>query len=186
MRTTCHAESRSQGGITPTRQKHPFPEDLRLWLKGPALVRLAHVVAQEHTVSTLRPVFSLTASRFHHPWKMLALLTYAYSSGIWHSRAVTEISMLDPYLSELCAGEAPSPEMIRRFRAHNNFPLVRCLELSLRRIWCQRNVPRNTELPSILPTEIICNARWRLQRAEESDAAELHADFTDQIISQGG
>ena len=186
MSTTCHADSRTQGETTPTRQKHPFPEDLRVWLKGPALVRLAHAVAQEHTVSTLRPVFSLNASRFHHPWRMLALLTYAYSSGIWHSRAVAEISTLDPYLSELCGGEAPSPEMIRRFRSHNSFPVVRCLELMLRRVWCQRHVARNTELPAILPTEIICNARWRLQRAEECDAAEFRTGSAEPNDSQGG
>src|SRR6185503_13308240 len=57
-------------GIPPLRAYNRFPEDLRAWLKGPALARLAHSVAQEHTVSALRAVFSFSAKRFHHPWRM--------------------------------------------------------------------------------------------------------------------
>lgn len=147
-------------------------------MKGPALVRLAHAVAQEHTVSTLRPVFSLAASRFHHPWRMLALVTYAYASGIWQARAVAEISQLDPYLFELCHGQPPSDDLIRRFRTHNRIPIVRCLELLLRRVWCQRHESRAAELHPWLAAEIICDARWRLQRAEESDAAEQETSST--------
>src|ERR1051325_4412568 len=123
---------RKPPGTTTRRSPEGFPEDLRAWMKGPALLRMAHSVAQEHTVSSLRAVFSISATRFHHPWRMLALLTYAYASGIWQSRAIAEMAALDPNLAALCHGEAPSMEIIRRFRNHNRLAVLRCLEQLLR------------------------------------------------------
>ena len=143
-----------------------------MWLKSPALLRLAHSVAQEHTASTLRPVFLLTARRFHHPWRMLTLLTYAFASGIWHSRAIAEIAALDLNLVTLCHGESPSAEIIRRFRNQNRVQIVKCLELLLRRLWCHQQGPRAGALHELLSVEILCDARMRLQRAELSESLE--------------
>jgi len=153
-----------------------LPEDLRLWLGGPALLRLALGIAQEHTVSALRPVFSLAASRFHHPWRMLALVTYAYASGIWQSRAVAEIAALDPGLLELCHGAAPSAALIRRFREHNSAPLCRCLEQVLRRVWCARHECRPASLHPLLLVQMVSDARRRVQQAEASDAGVAGPD----------
>jgi hypothetical protein len=155
-----------------TGSGHPsarFPEDLRAWLKGPALLRLAHSAAQEQTVSSLRAVFSLSAARFHHPWRMLALLTYAYASGIWQSRAIAELAALDPNLVVLCHGEAPSAEMIRRFRNHNRLAVLCCLEQLLRRLWCHRFDQKVTILHPLLTVEILCDIHQRLQCAERCE-----------------
>jgi hypothetical protein len=154
-----------------------FPEDLRMWLKGPALLRLAQGAAQD-IHRTLRAVFSLSARRFHHPWRMLALLTYAFASGIWHSCAIAEVAALDPDLVALCHGEAPSADVIRRFRNQNRMPILSCLELLLRRLWCHRHDQRVTALHSFLSVEILCDARLRLQRAEQSELPECAAEPT--------
>ena len=157
---------RKPPGTTTRPAAEDFPEDLRAWMNGPALLRLAHSVAQEHTVTSLRAVFSVSATRFHHPWRMLALLTYAYASGIWQSRAITGMAALDPNLAALCHGEAPSMEIIRRFRNHNRLAVLRCLEQLLRRLWCHRFNQKATALRPLLLVEILCDARLRLQRAE--------------------
>ena len=149
-----------------------FPEDLRAWLKGPALLRLAQSVAQEHTVSSLRAVFSFSATRFHHPWRLLALLGYAYGSGIWHCRAIAEMAALDPNLVVLCHGDPPSAEVLRRFRNHNRLVVLRCLEHLLRRLWCHRFDQKVTALHPLLLVEILCDARQRLQRAEQCEMPE--------------
>ena len=151
------------------RSPEGFPEDLRAWLKGPGLLRLAHSVAQEHTVSSLRAVFSFSATRFHHPWRLLALLGYAYGSGIWQSRAIAEMAALDPNLIALCHGDPPSAEIIRRFRNHNRLAVLRCLEQLLRRLWCHCFDQKVTALHPLLLVEILCDARQRLQRAEQCE-----------------
>jgi hypothetical protein len=151
------------------RASSRFPEDLRVWIKGPALLRLAHSAAQEHAVPTLRAVFSFSAKRFHHPWRLLALLTYAYASGIWHSRAIAELATLDPNLVRLCHGEAPSMELIRRFRNHNRQAVFRSLEQLIRRVWSHRFDQRVTAVPQLLIVEILCDAHLRLRRAEQSE-----------------
>jgi hypothetical protein len=156
-------------GVASLRGSDRFPEDLRVWIKGPALVRLAHSVAQENTASALRAVFSFSANRFHHPWRLLALLTYAYASGIWHSRAIAELATLDPNLVALCHGEPPSMELIRRFRNHNRQAILRSLDQLICRIWFHRFDRRLTAVPSLLTVEILCDARLRLQRAEQSE-----------------
>ena len=162
-------------GTTTLRASRRFPEDLRAWLKGPALLRLAHSVAQEHTVSSLRAVFSFSATRFHHPSRLLALLTYAYASGIWQSRAIAELAALDPNLTVLCHGEAPSMEMIRRFRNHNRHAVLRALEQLIRRLWCHRFEQRAAAVSPLLIVEILCDARMRLQRAEQCEQEEPSA-----------
>ena len=154
---------------TSLRAYNRFPEDLRTWMKGPALLRLAHSVAQEHTVTTLRAVFSFSAKRFHHPWRLLALLTYAYASGIWHSRAIAELATLDPNLIRLCHGEAPSMDLIRRFRNHNRQAVFRSVEQLIRRVWSHRFDRRVTAVPQLLIVEILCDAHLRLRRAEQSE-----------------
>ena len=175
MSTTCRSEAADRSEAFPRREQR-FPEDLRNWLKGRALLRLAQSVAQEHTVSALRPVFSLSAARFHHPWRMLAVLTYAYGSGIWHSQSIAQIAASDPCLFELCHGEPPSAGIIRRFRAQNRIPILRCLELLLRRLWCQHHDLRTAALSPLLIAEILYDARYRLHRAEQRDAEGHDSD----------
>ena len=165
-------------GATSLGVPNRFPEDFRAWLKGPALVRLAHSVAQEHTVSGLHAVFSFSARRFHHPNRLLALLTYAYASGIWHSRAIAELATLDPNLIALCHGEGPSMELIRRFRNYNRPAVLRSLEQLIRRLWSHRFDRRLTAVPPLLIVEILCDARVRLQRAEQSERDEPAANST--------
>ena len=167
------------------RGPNRFPEDLRAWVKGPALLRLAHSVAQENTVSGLQAVFSLSAKRFHHPSRLLALLTYAYASGIWHSRAIAELAALDPNLMVLCHGEAPSMELIRRFRNHNRQAILRSLEQLVRRIWFHRFDQRCTSVPPLLVVEILCDARSRLQRAEQCEQEPADTGHTPRDF-QGG
>jgi hypothetical protein len=169
MSTTFCSEATVGRKAVPLRTGQRFPEDLRVWLNGSALKRMAQSIGQEHPPSTVRPVFSLSAARFHHPWRMLALLTYAYASGIWHSRAIAEIAALDPYLFELCHRQPPSAEIIRRFHHHNRIPILRCLEELLRRLWCQRDESGLSVSRALLTAEIFCDARWRLQRVEQSD-----------------
>ena len=100
---------------------------------------------------------------------MLALLTYALASGIWHSRAIAEIAALDPDLFALCHGETPSAEVIRQFREQNRTVLVHCMELLLRRVWLHRHGYRTTALHAFLLIEIVSTARTRLQRSEASE-----------------
>src|ERR1051325_3503951 len=139
MTTDCgmkRGERAKPPGTTTRRLSDRFPEDFRTWLRGPALLRMAHAVAQEQTVSDLRAVFSFSAKRFHHPWRMLAMLSYAYASGLWDSRAISEVAALDPNVAALCHGEAPAAETLRRFRDQNRLAVLRCLEQLIRRLWC--------------------------------------------------
>ena len=176
--STLDERAGADARVAPLRAR--FPEDLRTWLKGSALLRLANGVAQEHTAGALQPVFSMNARRFHHPWRMLTLLGYALASGIWHPRAIAEMASLDPSLVALFHGEAPSPEMIRRFRNQNRLPVLRCLEQILRRLWCHQHDQRVALVPPLLTVEILCDARARLQRAERSErseGADRHLNF---------
>jgi hypothetical protein len=175
MSVDCGFETKrrvASPGTTTFRASNRFPKDLRAWLQGPALLRLAHSIAQEQTVSALHAVFSFSAARFHHPWRMLALLTYAYASGIWQSRAIAELAAIDPNLGALCHGEAPSVELIRRFRNHNRQVILRSLEQLIRRLWCHRFGQHVTALRPLLSVEILCDTRVRLQRAEQCEQEE--------------
>jgi hypothetical protein len=149
-------------------------------------MQLAHAVAQDQTVSALRPVFSRSATRFHHPWRMLALLTYAYASGIWQSRSLADIAALDPHLAELCHGEPPSEDVIRRFRNQNSASIRRCLEHLLRLLWCERHNARLADLHPLLIAEILRNARGRLRRANQSDDGnyELHDAKEEEFLKE--
>lgn len=184
MSTTCGSESELQRKPAPPALASRFPEDIRAWVAGPALLLVAQRIAQEHTASALHPVFSLSAPRFHHPWRMLTLLIYCYASGIWHARATAEIAALDPSLIELCHGHPPSVEVIRRFRAHNGDSIVRCLERLLRRLWCQRNEGAGTLHP-LLIAEICFESKLRLQRAEQSDEGDAAATCARQNFKGG-
>jgi len=154
-----------------------FPNDLRAWMPATALLRLAQAIAQDNNVEALHPVFSQSAKRFQHPWRMLALLLYAYGSGIWDSRGVAEIAARDPLLIELCRGESPGAEMVRRFRNQNRAVVVRGLEEIVRRAWCHRHPPSLAKTMQLLPIEILCDARARFQRASRCDDAEESLSF---------
>jgi hypothetical protein len=169
MSTTCLSDATDRQLSVPVGPTPWFPEDLRAWLTSPALVHLAHHFAQEHTLQALRPVFSFSATRFHHPWRMLALLAYAYASGIWSSRAIAEMAAIDPRLADLCHGEPPSENIIQRFRAQNVGPIRRCLEHLLRQIWCERHDTRPADMHPLLIAEIFRDVQRRLRRAEEND-----------------
>lgn len=169
MSTTCHAEETDRKLSVPVGPTPWFPEDLRAWVTSPSLVCLAHHFAQECALNSLRPIFSFSATRFHHPRRMLALLAYAYASGIWSSRAIAEMAAIDPRLADLCHGESPSEEVIQRFRAQNAGPLRRCIEHLLRQLWCERHDARPAELHPLLIAEIFRDTRRRVRRAEESD-----------------
>lgn len=153
------------------RVSNPFPEDLRVWLNAPALLRVAQGIAQANSVETLRPVFSFRATRFHHPWRMLALHTYAYGSSLWDARAIAKAAACDADLRELCRNDAPSADMVRRFRNHNRTAVLRCVEELLRHAWCHRHDQRTTAAHPLLTVEILCEARARLHRAERCDVA---------------
>lgn len=174
MKSYRLAQLASEGALllADTPMPKRFPEDLRTWSSSTALLQMAQGVAQEHTATSLRPVFSFTARRFHHPWRMLALLTYGLGSGIWHSRALAEIAALDPELSALCHGETPSTEIIRQFREQNRKAIVHCLELLLRRVWLHRYGQRAMGAHAFLMVEIVSEARKRLQRSEASELDE--------------
>lgn len=163
------AERETQMSVRGLSPSGPFPDDLRAWLSARELLQLARAVAQDNSVDALHPVFALSARRFHHPWQMLALVLYAYGSGVWDSHDLAALTAQDPYLLELCRGEAPSGDMLRRFQNRNRAVVIVSLEKMLRRIWCRRHAPGRTALPPLLTVEILCDARSRLQRAGRCD-----------------
>jgi hypothetical protein len=148
-----------------------IPEDLREWISGHTLLQMAQRAAQEHTVSTLRPVFVLTPPQFHHPWRLLSLLTFAYGCGVLHSDDVFELAALSPQFFELLHGRTPNPEVISRFREQNMSPLTGCLESLLRKAWREQFGSGPGALHPLLEAEIVVSASSRIQRARAMDRA---------------
>jgi hypothetical protein len=163
------AERETQMKARGVSSRDPFPDDLRVWLPAHDLLQLAHTVAQDNSGDALHPVFALSARRFHHPWRMLALVLYGYGSGVWNASDLATLTSQDPYLLELCRGEAPSGDMLRRFRNQNRSAVIGSLEKMLRRAWCHRHDHRASALPPFLIMEIHDDAQSRLQRATRCD-----------------
>ena len=171
------AERETQMSTRGLSRQSPFPDDLGAWLPSRELLLLARSTAQDNSLDVLYPVFALSARRFHHPWRMLALVLYAYGSGVWDAHDLAALAARDPYLLELCRGEAPSGDMLRRFRNQNRAVVLASLEKLLRRVWCHRHAPHSSALPPLLTVEILCNARTRLQRAVRGDETTESLSF---------
>lgn len=170
----------------PTRKNAPvlpvdglLPDDLRAWLSPRALLQLAQSAAQENSGDNLRPVFAFSSRRFHHPGRMLTLVLYAYGSGVWDTRDLAALAAQDPYLLELCRGEAPSGDMLRRFRNQNRAVVMQSLEKMIRLVWCHRRGQRSSAVPPLLIVEILSDARSRLQRSIRCDGTTESLSFAD-------
>ena len=148
-----------------------IPDDLHDWVETPVLLALAQSAAQTQGAETVRPVFSLASDRFHHPWRMLALLTYAYGRGLWSSEEIARAAYWDYALRELCRGVPPSSVLIRRFREHNRAVLQRCLDRIIRTAWGRSHQGEDTATHPWLVVEVLCDVHRRLHRAERGDAA---------------
>lgn len=146
--------------------------DLRVWMKEATLLQVAQGIAQGQSVDALHPVFSLSGARFHHPWRLLALLTYSFGIGIFDVAEVAEAVRRVPGLRELCGNRAPTADALRRFRNRNREPLLRCVGELIRHA-CQHHQPREFMLHPALLLEILCEARLRVQASQRFDTGEL-------------
>ena len=158
-------------GPAPADHAHSIPDDLHDWVETPVLLALAQNAAQTQGAELLRPVFSLTSTRFYHPWRMLALLTYAYGRGLWSSEEIAHAAFWDDALRELCRGVPPSSDLIRRFRERNRAVLQRCLDRIIRGACGWGREGRETPAHPRLAVEVLCDVHRRLHRAERRDAA---------------
>lgn len=88
------------------------------------------------------------------PEKMLGVVSYCYSKGIYSSEDIERKLLQDPAVHASCQGDVPRPEAIRRFRRLNREAIQTTLEKALRytrkRI---RNLvaPENPFLPNTPP-----------------------------------
>jgi hypothetical protein len=151
------------------------PHDLRSWVDAATLARAARQSAQSSS-ATLHPVFSFDSKRLFHPWRMLALLGYAYATGVFSSRAIAELADCDEVYRDLCGPSRPTADLLRRFRNYNRFAVQRCVEKLILVAWKARAQSASGSLggesiPPLLIIEILCEAQTRLQRAHQSDAA---------------
>ncbi len=64
--------------------------------------------------------------------KMLGVVSYCYSKGIYSSEEIERKLMQDPAVRASCQGEVPRPEAIRRFRRLNREAIQATLEKALR------------------------------------------------------
>ena len=158
-------------GPEPAGHAHPIPDDLHDWVETPVLLALAQSAAQRQSGEMLRPVCSLTSTRFYQPWRMLALLTYAYGRGLWSSEEIAHAAFWDDALRELCRGVPPSSDLIRRFREHNRADLQRCLDRIIRGACAWNRDNQDTTAHPWLAVEVLCDVHRRLHRAERRDAA---------------
>src|SRR5687767_14251458 len=147
-----------------------FPDDLRTWLNTSVLLRAASVSARTIDAATLHPVFSVSARRFHHPWRLLTLLAYAYACGMEKDDAIAAAANVDTHLRELCRRVAPSEDTLCRFRCRNR-PANQPREEGRRQhAWCQQlQWWRTASAPSVL-AGIRAGAKRRLQRARGAAA----------------
>ena len=158
-------------GPEPAGHASSIPDDLHDWVETPVLLALAQSAAQTQGAELLRPVFSLTSTRCYHPWRMLALLTYAYGRGLWSSEEIAQAAFWDDALRELCRGVPPSSDLIRRFREHNRADLQRCLDRIIRGACAWNCDGQDTTAHPRLAVEVLCDVHRRLHRAERRDAA---------------
>jgi hypothetical protein len=149
-----------------SRAGSPFPKDLRISLRHSTLLRATQGIAQETDLEAVRPVFSVSASRFQHPWRMLTLMSYGCALGLSEDRALAALAEVEPDLRELCRGEAPSVGSIRRFRNQNRNVITGCVGKLLRHVWCHHHGMEKAALNPLLAVEILCEARARIQRWE--------------------
>lgn len=147
-----------------------FPADLRIWLRHSALLLAAQALAQETDPAALRPAAPVPGARFQHPWRMLALLTYACAAGLFADRAAAALAAVEPDLRNLFRDPLPGQSAVRRFRNQNESVLIACLGKLLRHAWCHHAGHHQTALHPLLAIEILCEARARVQRWRTEEA----------------
>jgi hypothetical protein len=142
-----------------------------VWLRHSALLRATQGLAQETDIGAVQPIFSPSARRFQHPWRMLTLVTYACAVGVTEDSAIAALAAVEPDLYELCRGDAPSASAVRRFRNQNRNVITGCLGKLLRHVWFHQNAPDKAALNPLLAIEILCEARSRVQQWDSDKGA---------------
>jgi hypothetical protein len=120
--------------MTSTQPKLPRVDDTRLFRKPEVAARvdsLATAVLQAVEMTphgSLQPVANRAAGIAYQPRTLLALLTYAYALGIYASSDIEGMMRADRNFRDLCAGEFPRWQLLRRFRRANADAIRGCLE----------------------------------------------------------
>ncbi len=110
----------------------PPSADLACSVPPPALLRRVHDMAAR-VCGDYR--FGLPGDRAPDRRAMLALLTYAYLRGQYHSFDVVRRLDSDVELQSLWPLLAITPEQVRRFRRDHRRALLECLALALASLW---------------------------------------------------
>lgn len=123
--------------MTSTTPRLPRVDDTQLFRKPEAAARVnsltAAVLQAVETIpqSCLQPVSAANGIAYR-PKTLLALLTYAYSLGIYASSDVEAMMRADSNFRRLCAGEFPRWKVLRRFRKMNTDAVRACVEVTLK------------------------------------------------------
>jgi hypothetical protein len=184
MKTNSVAASKIRNPASPQLALRPstqFPADLRVWLEHSSLLQAAHGIAQKADIAAVHPVFSNWTSKFQDPWRMLALVTCAYASGLFDDRTIAGIAAAKPEYRELFRGEPPSIDAVSLFRERTLSVISSCLGNVILHVWCHGHGKSPTALHPILVVDILCEARARVQRAFDDSAASQSAPVTNRL-----
>lgn len=123
--------------MTSTTPRLPRVNDTRFFRKPETVAHVNSLTAAVlHAVETipqgcLQPVANASGVAYR-PKTLLALLTYAYSLGIYASADVEGMMRADSNFRRLCAGEFPHWKVLRRFRKANTDAIRACLQATFK------------------------------------------------------
>ncbi|HSS89057.1 MAG TPA: transposase, partial [Streptosporangiaceae bacterium] len=109
-------------GYRPVRREQPFllPPDMREWLPGDHPVWLVIRVVEDHLDTSAFHAGRRTGgagTAGYDPDMLVALLVWAYASGVTSSRRMEAACRTDVAFRVICAGDAPDHVTLARFRA---------------------------------------------------------------------
>ena len=154
-----------------------IPSDVRHWVPDNELAVFCLERAYRVEEQQMSPVFSLTEPRLFAPWSMLAVLTYAYSTGNFSSASIAKDLAEDDLLSTLAGRTSTDGRLLTRFRCRNAEVLEAALHdvllwVAVRRGYASPSALNNPgAVPPLLRLQILCETRIRLNQAAKLDAA---------------
>jgi len=150
-----------------------LPPDMRDWLPEGHLVWFVLDVVERVDTSVLhdRHPNVGVGRQAYDPDMMLALLIYAYCTGIRSSRQIERLCAVDVAFRVLCANDAPDHTTIARFRQDHQAQAVRLFTDVL--VLCQAAGLASVGVVAVDGTKIGANAALRANRTREQIEAEV-------------
>jgi transposase len=156
-----------------------LPPDLRDWLPEPHLAWLVLDVLDQVDISALHALHPNdgVGRRAYDPEMLLALLIYAYCTGVRSSRRIERLCEVDVAFKVICAGWAPDHRTIARFRQSHEAVAVSLFADVL--ALCARVGLVKVGVVAVDGTKLAADASLAANRTKEQLEAQVAALFAE-------